>query len=93
MLHEICVSGTVGGSPTNVKIPHLHIHKPKTVVVEPVLSSDFRVSGGPPVFGSVQTKLDKAKLIWTSPICTSPIQIGPVQNYFGPIEGLSLAVL
>ena len=25
------------GSPTNAKIPHLHVHKPKTVVVETVL--------------------------------------------------------
>ena len=32
--HEICVSGTVvGRSPTNAKIPHLRIHKPKIAVV------------------------------------------------------------
>ena len=37
VLHEIHVSGTVGGPPTNAKIPHLHVHKPKTVVVETVL--------------------------------------------------------
>ena len=24
-------------SPTNAKIPHLHVHKPKTIVVETVL--------------------------------------------------------
>ena len=36
VLNEICVSGTVLWSPTNVKIPHLHVHKPKTVVVETV---------------------------------------------------------
>ena len=33
VLHEICVNGTVGGPPTNAKIPHLHVHKPKTTVV------------------------------------------------------------
>ena len=33
VLHKIHVSG----SPTNAKIPHLHVHKPKTVVVETVL--------------------------------------------------------
>ena len=32
MLHEIRVSGT-----TNAKIPHLYVHKPKSVVVETVL--------------------------------------------------------
>ena len=37
VLHEIRVSGTVLWSPTNAKIPHLHVHKPKTVVVETVL--------------------------------------------------------
>ena len=37
VLHEICVSGTVLQSPTTVKIPHLHVHKPKTVVVETML--------------------------------------------------------
>ena len=35
-LQEICVIGTERGSPTNANIPHLHIHKPKTVVVETV---------------------------------------------------------
>ena len=35
VLHEICVSGTVVSPPTNAKIPHLHVRKPKTVVVEP----------------------------------------------------------
>ena len=45
VLHEICVSGTVGGPLLfNKKIPHLPIHKPKTVVVENV----YRASGGPP---------------------------------------------
>ena len=44
VLHEIRVSGTVLWSSTNVKIPHLHVNKPKTNHV-----SDFRVSGGPPV--------------------------------------------
>ena len=33
VLHEICVSG----SPNNAKIPHLHAHKQKNVVVESVL--------------------------------------------------------
>ena len=37
VLHEILVSRTVGGSPTNPKIPHLYVHKPKTVVVETLL--------------------------------------------------------
>ena len=37
VLHEIRVSGTVKQSPTTTKIPHLHVHKPKTVVVEIVL--------------------------------------------------------
>ena len=37
VLNEIRVSGTVVNPPTNVKIPHLHVHKPKTVVVETVL--------------------------------------------------------
>ena len=37
VLHEIHVSGTVVSPPTNAKIPHLHVHKPKTVVVETVL--------------------------------------------------------
>ena len=34
-LHKIRISGTVGGigSPTNTKIPHLRVHKPKTTVV------------------------------------------------------------
>ena len=27
-------------SPTNAKIPHLHVHKPKSVVVETVLVED-----------------------------------------------------
>ena len=41
LLHEIRVSGTVGGGySTNAKIPHLHVHKPKTVVVETVLVGD-----------------------------------------------------
>ena len=40
-LRKICVSGTVGG-PSKAKIPHLHVHKPKIVVL-------YRVSGGPPV--------------------------------------------
>ena len=31
VLHEIRVSGTVVS--TNEKIPHLHVHKPKTVLV------------------------------------------------------------
>ena len=34
---EIRVSGTVMGPLQTQKIPHLHIHKPKTVVVETVL--------------------------------------------------------
>ena len=29
--------GLYKGSPTNAKIPHLHVHKPKTLVVETVL--------------------------------------------------------
>ena len=29
-LQEICVIGTVGESPTNAKILHLRVHKPKT---------------------------------------------------------------
>ena len=33
VLREIGISGTVGGSITNAKIPHLRIHKPKTAVV------------------------------------------------------------
>ena len=37
VLHETCVSGTVLQSPTTAKIPHLHVHKPKTVLVETVL--------------------------------------------------------
>ena len=37
VLHEIRVSGTVLQSPTTAKIPHLHVHKPKTMVVETVL--------------------------------------------------------
>ena len=38
VLHEIRVSGTVKQSPTTTtKIPHLHVNKPKTVVVETVL--------------------------------------------------------
>ena len=37
MLHETRVSGTVLWSPTNAKIPHLHVHKPKTVIVETML--------------------------------------------------------
>ena len=36
MLHEIRVSETVV-SPILTKIPHLHVHKPKTVVMETVL--------------------------------------------------------
>ena len=32
VLHEIRVSGTVLQSPTTTKIPHLHVHKAKTVV-------------------------------------------------------------
>ena len=37
-LREICVIGTVRashsrGSPTNTKIPHLHVHNPKIAVV------------------------------------------------------------
>ena len=35
-LREICVSGTLEGSrgsPTNTKIPHLLVHKPKIVIV------------------------------------------------------------
>ena len=36
-LLEIGVSGTVGGPLLTRKIPHLHIHKPKTVEVETVL--------------------------------------------------------
>ena len=37
VLHEIRVSRTVLWSPTNAKIPHFHVHKPKTVVAETVL--------------------------------------------------------
>ena len=37
MFHEICVSGTVGGPLLRQKFPHLHVRKPKTVVVETVL--------------------------------------------------------
>ena len=37
MLHEICVSGTVVGPLLTQKIPQLHIHKPKTMVVETLL--------------------------------------------------------
>ena len=51
MLQEICVSGTVGGAPTNVKIPHLHIHKPKNRGSGNRVS-DFRVSGRSPVYFS-----------------------------------------
>ena len=32
-LREICVRGTVGGAPTNVKIPHLNVHKPKIAIL------------------------------------------------------------
>ena len=32
VLRKICISGSVG-LPTYAKIPHLHVHKPKTVVV------------------------------------------------------------
>ena len=32
-LRKICVSGTVGGSLTNTKMTHLHLHKPEIVVV------------------------------------------------------------
>ena len=38
VLHEIRVSWTVGVFPTSVKIPHLHVHKPKTILVETVLA-------------------------------------------------------
>ena len=37
-------------STTNAIIPHLHVHKPKTVVVE-TMYVIFFVSGGPPVQG------------------------------------------
>ena len=37
VLHEIRVSWTVGVFPTSVKIPHLHVHKPKALEVETVL--------------------------------------------------------
>ena len=37
VLHETRVSGTALWSPTNAKFPHLHIHKPKNVVVETAL--------------------------------------------------------
>ena len=37
VLHEIRVSGTVGGPLITQKSPHLHVDKPKTVVVETVL--------------------------------------------------------
>ena len=37
VLHETRVSGTVLWSPTNANSPHLHVTKPKTVLVETVL--------------------------------------------------------
>ena len=37
MLHEICVSETVPWSFTDARVPHLHVHKPKTMIVESVL--------------------------------------------------------
>ena len=37
MLHEVRFSGTVLWSPTSANSPHLHVHKPKTVLVETVL--------------------------------------------------------
>ena len=43
VLPEIRVSGI------NAKIPHLHIHKPKTVALETVLVI-FLYVGGPPVW-------------------------------------------
>ena len=36
-VHEIRVSGTVLWSPTNAKILHLHVNKPKKVGVETML--------------------------------------------------------
>ena len=48
MLHVIRVSGTVVKSPTNTKIAHLHVHKPKNPGSGNRVS-DFRVSWGPPV--------------------------------------------
>ena len=37
VLHESRVSGTLQWSPTDANVPHLHVHKPKTVVVDTVL--------------------------------------------------------
>ena len=54
VLHEIHVSGTVVSPPTNTKIPHLHVHKPKTMVVETVLV--IFVSLGAPVSSLFGTK-------------------------------------
>ena len=48
MLHEIRVSGTVLTLVT-LTLVLTHVHKPKIVVVETVLSSDFRINRGPPV--------------------------------------------
>ena len=45
---------------TNAKIPHLHIHKPKTLVVETVCVSDFRVSEGPSVLAISNKLLDQS---------------------------------
>ena len=49
MLQEICVSGTEGvGGPLLIQKSHtcMYVHKPKTVVEETMLFSDFCVSGG-----------------------------------------------
>ena len=56
VLHEIRVSGTLLWSPTNAKSPHLHVHKPKTVLVETMLVI-FCVSVGPPVVTTVTLEL------------------------------------
>ena len=37
VFHEIRVGGIIVNPPSNAKIPHLHVHKPKTVVLETVL--------------------------------------------------------
>ena len=43
-------SETVLQSPTTTKIPHLHVHKPKTVVVETVLVIFVKVGVGDPLY-------------------------------------------
>ena len=44
LLRKICISGTIGGPLLMQKIPHLHIHQPKTVAI-PFKSSKRWVGG------------------------------------------------